>query len=261
MHTLQRVNQAITLLDQDYLSNAVVIPINLGNVINDEYRGSHWVGLVIKRTVGNGLEAFYNDSFGTPMDISVPALRQILKNHEVNYITDFQHKQQFNGYDCGPWTVFNIDSMARAGKLPESIKDEDITNQRLSIQPIFQKIEITTNDHSSNTSTDKAESKEDKEVNELIEETKHLSLTSPPATELPLTNIPVTTFVINTIAYVPEREFDNDSSDEELDGTFPDELFNFDKQSKDSIPFTTTIPKYARKKANEIDIKPIIENQ
>jgi hypothetical protein len=171
---------------------------------------------------------------------------QILKNHEVNYITDFQHRQQFNGYDCGPWTVFNIDSMARAGKLSESIKDEDITNQRLSIQPSFQKIEATTN-----TNTNKAENKEDKEVSELIEGTKQLSLTSPPATDFPLTNIPITTFVINTIAYAPEREFDDDSSDEEDDGTFPDELFNFDSQSKDSIPFTTTIPKYARKKAND----------
>ncbi len=48
-----------------------------------------------------------------------------------------------------------------------------------------------------------------------------------------------TKFVLSTIAYVPEREFDDDSSDDDIDDTFPEEYFT-------SPPYTTVRPKHAR---------------
>ena len=134
LHILQRINQAFTALEDNPLLPAV-IPINLGNVVSGVYEGSHWVGLVVKLTIENGLEAFYNDSFGTPMDKLLPNLRQILKNHGVNQITDFKQLQQINGYDCGPWTVFNIDSIARNKALP-NISNDSIRIQREQLEQI-----------------------------------------------------------------------------------------------------------------------------
>lgn len=58
-------------------------------------------------------------------------------------------------------------------------------------------------------------------------------------------------FVINTIAFVPECDSPlckEESSDEEDDNTFSHENFNFDLDNRDSYPFTTTPPKYARKR-------------
>jgi hypothetical protein len=252
LHISQTVNQALTQLSKKpNIGSAVVIPINLGNIIDGKYKGSHWVGLVIRYTAELSLEAFYNDSFGTPMDISLPALRQILKNHEVNRITDFQYRQQFNGYDCGPWTVFNLDSMARNGRLPESIQGEDIINQRLSIEPSITNIKISNTDPLAEEANGMCESKEDKEFSELVERTEKISLNSLPEKDFSLLRIHGSSFVISTIAHVPEYKFDDDSSDEEDDGTFSDELFNFDVNSKDSFPFTTNVPKYGRKKSND----------
>lgn len=111
MHLLQGVSNAFLELEVDPLA-PVVIPINLGNTnAKGKYQGSHWVGLVIRRNLGNDeLEALYQDSFGTSMDNSLPTLRQILINHNINAanITDLSTVQQNNGYDCGLYTVLNL---------------------------------------------------------------------------------------------------------------------------------------------------------
>lgn len=48
-----------------------------------------------------------------------------------------------------------------------------------------------------------------------------------------------TKFVINTIAYVPDHKFSDDSSSEETDGSFSDAAFNFDIKDIKTFPFTT----------------------
>lgn len=118
--------------------NAAVIPINLGTSSGGIWYGNHWVGLVIKKS-GGIFHAFYNDSFGTQMEDSFPTeeraefctLKQILVNHgvTVDNITDFKAKQQKNGYDCGPWTILNLDSIARTER-PAEANEASVIAQR-----------------------------------------------------------------------------------------------------------------------------------
>lgn len=64
LQLLQRVNKAFLKLNA--LNKPVVIPINLGDKrLDGQYKGSHWVGLVIKNESG-ALKAFYNDSTWYP---------------------------------------------------------------------------------------------------------------------------------------------------------------------------------------------------
>jgi len=54
------------------------------------------IGIVIRRNQETrNLEAFYNDSLGISMDISLPHLRMILNNHGIpdERIRDFKHIQ------------------------------------------------------------------------------------------------------------------------------------------------------------------------
>lgn len=129
---LQRVDAAYEMLNLNPGLSAAVIPINLGHVVHGIYQGSHWVSLVLRRNFeNNNIEALYNDSLGRSMDSSLPNIRQILHNHDIpnERIRDFQTIQQDNGYDCGAWTVFNLDSLARTGNLPE-VTVKDIIQQR-----------------------------------------------------------------------------------------------------------------------------------
>ena len=128
----QAVSRAIATLQLNTGQTAAVIPINLGRSVQGVYHGSHWVGVVIRRDAQNNLEAFYNDSIGMPMDYSLPALRRILTRHEIpeERITDFQTVQQNNGYDCGAWTVLNLDSIATTGNLPTATEGDVIVQRR-----------------------------------------------------------------------------------------------------------------------------------
>ncbi|WP_417905371.1 Ulp1 family isopeptidase [Candidatus Tisiphia endosymbiont of Micropterix aruncella] len=273
LQALQRVNGAFTVLNNPNSLNVVAIPINLGISNQGIWQGSHWVGLVIKK-IGSTFKAFYTNSLGSPMETSFTTsdgatfctLKQILINHGVteNNIIESNVNlpaQQSNGYDCGPWTVFNLDSLAKTEDLP-NVSDHEIVAQRNSLlsDPLEFLLEEQSDkaceaiknepihsdsNNSANVLSDSKLSKdlaslteEDKEISELIKGTKHLSLVPPPKTK----------FVINTIAYVPERKFRNDSSSEERDGSFSDADFNFDLKNKSSFPFTTTPPKYTRKK-------------
>lgn len=56
-----------------------------------------------------------------------------------------------------------------------------------------------------------------------------------------------TKFVINTIAYVPDHKFSDDSSSEETDGSFSDAAFNFDIRDEKSFPFTTNFKPKTKK--------------
>lgn len=130
LHLSQKVNEACTKLNGNQGPASAVIPINLGRRgSSGAYEGSHWVGLVIRRDPEHGLEAYYNDSLGTSMDALLPNLKQILTNNGIQNITDLQIRQQNNGYDCGPWTVLNLDSLARSGQL-QQFSGNDISNQR-----------------------------------------------------------------------------------------------------------------------------------
>ncbi len=132
LHLVQKINQAYTMMLNKPMIQSVVVPINLGRRVDNVYQGRHWVGLVIRRNLEtNDLEALYNDSLGNSMCDSLPALKQILINNGIpeSRITDLQTQQQYNGYDCGAWTVLNLDSLARTGQLPNA-SENDIINQR-----------------------------------------------------------------------------------------------------------------------------------
>jgi hypothetical protein len=132
LQTLQRVSEAFTVLNNPNSLNVVVIPINLGISNQGTWQGLHWVGLIIKKTK-TSFKAFYTDSLATPIEKSFSTsdgatfytLKQILINHGVpeNNIIESNVNlpaQQSNGYDCGPWTVFNLDSLAKTENLPNS---------------------------------------------------------------------------------------------------------------------------------------------
>lgn len=71
---------------------------------------------------------------------------------------------------------------------------------------------------------------EDNKTSDLIKEIENYSLDNKKRE---------TKFVINTIAYVPDHEFSDDSSSEETDGSFSEAAFNFDIKDESSFPFTT----------------------
>lgn len=130
---VQTINRALEGLRRTPEVTATVIPINLGNVEGGVYKGSHWVGLAVRRILGaDNWEAFYSDSLGRSMDASLPDLRVILHNHGIldSSITDSAVRQQYNSYDCGAWTVLNLDSLARTGRLPKAT-EQDIIAQRI----------------------------------------------------------------------------------------------------------------------------------
>ena len=60
-------------------------------------------------------------------------------------------------------------------------------------------------------------------------------------------------FIVNTIAYVPEYKFDEDSSDEELSDLFKREEFDFDAEEVSAFPFKTVPTKFSRKTETKIN--------
>lgn len=243
-HATQRVNSALESLSSNPGVASVVVPINLGNKNAGVWQGLHWVTLVIRREIGV-LKAYYNDSYGTPMETSVAYLKQILINHDIaiGNITDLQTAQQSNGYDCGPWTVLNSIGLASNGQLPgflsKDASKEVINQQRQSLpmlSPLILNKDIVR-------ALEKSKAKEAQvglgsgqdPVATLTEKTKALQLESRKTPK----------FVASGIVYVPEREYEEDSSDDE-----PDEEFLELLKSK---PF----PYYAKKKTHvrKIDFK------
>lgn len=134
-----RVSEAVNFLNNNDQMSAAVIPINLGQKnTTGIWEGRHWVGLVLRRNSNtNDLEAFYSDSCGKELSKQLPFLKQILKNHHIETLYDYSKQQQSNGHDCGPWTVFNLDSLAKVGSLPENITETDILHQRLLLSPYY----------------------------------------------------------------------------------------------------------------------------
>lgn len=256
LNLVQTINSAVSVFEVDSSCNVVVIPINLGDN-NDEgiYEGSHWVGLVIRRN-NDKLEAFYSDSFGIPINNTLSDLTQILENHEIK-VSDLSGKQQSNNYDCGPWVVFNLDSIARTGKLAKDIKNNDILQQRNKLTELSQSFERVLITQSSDEEKEiyienkvqdtKKQDKHNlyKEGKEkiLIINDKEIELLEKTFSEVKLekgksnNNLK---FLINTIAYVPsDNTHSSDSSDGE-DYSLDKKLFNeIDLKDKDTFPYKT----------------------
>lgn len=239
---LQRIDNSFAILEANPELEATVIPINLGHIDRGVYEGSHWVGIVIRRNQETrNLEAFYNDSLGTSMDISLPNLRMILKNHGIpdERIIDFKHIQQNNGYDCGAWTVLNLDSLARTGKLSEATEND----------VIYQRKEVFGYTHVKISSIEKGriqiKGQEDyKSYSELGDEDKSVDVDTPYLStqleKLKINDQSHIKFILNVPMYVSSANIDELSSPDTTDDeTFEEDLFNFDVNDKSSLPFRT----------------------
>lgn len=240
---LQIVDGAFEILSLNPELASAVIPINLGRTVHGVYKGSHWVGVVIRRNPEtDNLEAFYNDSLGTSMDDSLPDLRLILNNHGISdeRITDFMQVQQDNGYDCGAWTVLNLDSLARTGVLPTATEQDVIAqrSQEFGYMPVVRaKIKAGSQD---------AEGYEaDNEISDdenLLDDDSEIQDSSNPIPELEklkIHNQNHVKFVLNVPMYVPVENTDELSSDLTDDGTFSEDLFDFNSDDTSSLPFRT----------------------
>lgn len=141
-----RITEAVNFLRGNNTINAAVIPINLGNLDTEgSWEGRHWVGLIIRRAENGSFSAFYSDSLGRKMSDQLPFLKEILHNNNIdtdniNDLTEGR-QQQTNLYDCGPWTVINLDHIARNGQLlqhvSQNITEDIIQTQRQSLHPYY----------------------------------------------------------------------------------------------------------------------------
>ena len=138
-----RVREAVEKVNNSDGPNAAVIPLNIGSSTGGIYQGSHWVSLVIKK-YPDEVYAFYSDSMGTRLAMNFPKLTEILTNSGINKknIIDFAKQQQLNGYDCGPWTVFNSISIATDDRLPNNIDDTKVKDQRNKLYELNPKNEM-----------------------------------------------------------------------------------------------------------------------
>ena len=92
--------------------------------------GSHWVSLVIRCVDNNQLEALYADSLGETYSESI---KSSLTKNGIENVKDCSLKQQFNAHDCGPWVVFNLDSLAKKGQSPIGIDEDALCDQRKNL--------------------------------------------------------------------------------------------------------------------------------
>ena len=134
----QQISDTLRSLNDHPEIPSVVIPINLGDTLDEIWDVTHWVGLSITRT-DTGYKVIYTDFCVGNMDSDLPSLRQILNSHNIRDIMEIVHiPYQTNVYDCGPWTVFNLDSLARTGKLSPTIDDNAIKYQRSILDLLLQ---------------------------------------------------------------------------------------------------------------------------
>lgn len=133
------LNRLIVKLTNSTLYRTGVIPLNLGSSFinassnNLEYINSHWVGLVLKKYNIKGLHAYYIDSLGNSINSNIETA---LKNLGIKNIKDFKEEQQTNRYDCGPWTIFYLDYIAKNNKFPKDISDYEIIAQRVILNKL-----------------------------------------------------------------------------------------------------------------------------
>jgi hypothetical protein len=136
LQSIQRIGEAINRLENNQDVESIVIPVNVGRTSDGVYQGSHWTGLCITRGEDSQYRASYADSMAGAMDENLPSLRQILNNHgirgDIREMVQDDNRQQNNGYDCGPWTAMNLDSLARNGQVPTLSPEvlEHIIDQR-----------------------------------------------------------------------------------------------------------------------------------
>jgi hypothetical protein len=273
---LQRIDDSFATLEANVALKATVIPINLGRIVEGKYEGSHWVGVVLRRNVETlDIEALYNDSLGTPMDDSVPFLRQILKKHDVqnDNIRDFRKKQQDNGYDCGAWTVLNLDSLARTGLLPNAT-EIDVIMQR---QEVFGYCHnsggaasaANAESGSADLGHNEASGEPDSESNasQLDESDTDAQDYDNPLLELEELKISDQNhikFILNVPMYVPASNMDEASSDDTDDESFIADQFAFNIQDPPSFPYRTfdviTKPSKSKKK-NKPEPKKVMESR
>lgn len=84
--------------------NTLSIAVNLGK--------SHWVSLVAHRTDQNSnWIVFYADSFGTSVNKEVENAVTKILNIKKDQIHSLSFRQQTDGYNCGVYTLINIDTI------------------------------------------------------------------------------------------------------------------------------------------------------
>ncbi|MDF2966084.1 MAG: hypothetical protein K0Q51_1472 [Rickettsiaceae bacterium] len=243
LNLAQKVSEALSAIDSHPLK-AVIIPINLGSPnLNNIYRGTHWVALVIKKNEQNILQAFYNDSLGNSMNESAPKLEQMLMNYgiEKQHITDFQNQQQNNGYDCGPWTVFNLDSLAKTSILPNDITYQKIIEQRENLNSLTDLEDNEILNISDNPSVENAikdnplkEPHEHKFCNIIKSDKEEYNMDNVIEGVKKITHSNIK-FVASTIIYADGQESD-ESSDEEYNDS-DQQLFDFELEDPKKFPY------------------------
>jgi hypothetical protein len=222
-HLIQTVNRGCDQLNKDKTLKAVMIPINLGETTNGIFHGNHWVALVLRREEDK-IVTYFKDSFGDEMDEKVPGLRQILGNHGVKEenIKEFSKKQQANGYDCGPWTVLNLEAMAKTGNIVVA-EEKEIKSQREELEVITDRgVKFEEESQAANCSgiSEGTEAEDNTELS-LVNMLGKVEI-SPPLLSSKLGKNPAACYIINIPASVsaPRDAMDGDSSDEEAGEDF-----------------------------------------
>ena len=124
-----------------YAQNQVVLlPMNL--------HGNHWAGAVIWRNV-NRLRVLYIDPMGGQLEQEENAVLFIqvitdITNRLSNStgtvdVLDISSRQQSNGYDCGPFTVDNLERLARlATRSPNMAWESNSIREQAGLREISQ---------------------------------------------------------------------------------------------------------------------------
>ena len=124
-----------------YMQNQVVLlPMNL--------HGNHWAGAVIWRNM-NRLRVLYIDPMGNRLEgeenavLFIQVITEItdgLSNSTgtVDFL-DISSRQQSNGYDCGPFTVDNLERLARlATRSPDMTWESNSIREQAGLREISQ---------------------------------------------------------------------------------------------------------------------------
>jgi len=96
--------------------NTVLMPLNIS--------GKHWVSGMMKFAGDGKFQFFYNDSLGNKID---PRLIGEMSKLEIDTV-DLGARQQKDGYNCGPLTVFNLAQMGDA----DNFAEEELRNKLLA---------------------------------------------------------------------------------------------------------------------------------
>ena len=117
------------------LPNTIIIPINLSNM--------HWAALYIHFNSEDKTSPIINyfDPFGNPMpSILKETLMKVYCNLIETNIMQSPITFQYDGYNCGPWTIAILDSLVHSGMVPE--QNFDINDARKRYNEILRSLEM-----------------------------------------------------------------------------------------------------------------------